>query len=78
MEGKSKERKCVICSNESDGGEFCVWHRLSYERLEEMFKVWREAMEIGWKEFLEEVRKNPNTGVWVKEVISYILKKENP
>lgn len=33
-------------------------------------------MKIEWKEFLDELRKNPNTGVWVKEVVDYLLKKE--
>jgi len=76
LEKKHKEHKCVICSGESDGGEFCVWHKLSYEKLEEIFKLWQESMEISWREFLEEIRKNPNTGVWVREVASYILKKK--
>lgn len=34
-------------------------------------------MEISWRQFLEEVRKNPNSGVWVREVATYILKKES-
>ncbi len=33
-------------------------------------------MKIGWKEFLSEIEKNPSTGIWVKEVVAYLLKKE--
>jgi len=72
----TKNKKCVVCSRESDGGDFCRWHKLSYEKLKETFKRWKDSTEIGWKEFLEEILKNPNTGIWVREVATYILKKE--
>ena len=67
--------KCVICvrSGEED---FCRWHKESYDKLKESYKQWKEAMGIIWREYLEEVGRNPNTGDWAKEVASYLLKKE--
>jgi len=65
-----------VYTKEKYEGEFCKWHKLSYEKLKETFKRWQDALEISWKQFLEEVIKNPNTGEWAREVAAYILKKE--
>lgn len=54
-----------------------MWHKISYGRLVESFKYWRKAKDISWKDYLREVIDNPNSGNWVKEVASYILKKES-
>jgi len=67
--------RCEICSKEG-GKELCERHSRAQELLKETFKRWQSAMEINWERYLEEVRSNPKTGSWVKEVVKYILKKE--
>lgn len=67
--------KCIICSKQSNG-ELCEWHSLAYEKLKEAFKLWENATDISWERFLEEVKRNPHTGSWAKEVASHILQKE--
>jgi hypothetical protein len=66
--------KCVICGKESCR-EFCEWHEAANKNLSEKFKDWQNAMEITWEKFLEEVKENPNSGIWAKEVATYILEK---
>jgi hypothetical protein len=67
--------KCEICDREAKGN-FCELHERVYKRINEKYEVWREAMEISWKEYLNEVVKNPYTGKWVKEVAEQLIKKE--
>ena len=66
---------CVICGRPS-GGAYCERHEAAYSSMLERFKDWQNAMEITWERFLEEVRLNPNTGAWAKEVATDILKKK--
>ncbi len=65
---------CIVCGRPS-AGTYCERHDATYRSLVERFKEWQNAMEITWEKFLEEVRLNPNTGAWTKEVAAYILKK---
>jgi len=67
--------RCEICSKESDK-ELCGRHSRAHELLKETFKRWQSAMEISWERYLEEIRSNPKTGSWVKEVAEYIIKKK--
>jgi hypothetical protein len=67
--------KCEICDREAKGN-FCELHERVYKRINEKYPVWKEAMEISWKEYLNEVVKNPYTGRWAKEVAEQLIKKE--
>ncbi|MFH1328542.1 MAG: hypothetical protein ABIH76_06870 [Candidatus Bathyarchaeota archaeon] len=66
--------KCAICGKTSEG-EYCKWHKRAYMSLQEKFKDWQKVLEINWEEFLEEIKNNPNTGTWGKEVATYIIRK---
>lgn len=35
-----------------------------------------KTLTISWKDYLEAVAKNPNTGLWVKEVAEHLLKED--
>jgi hypothetical protein len=65
---------CSVCGRSSDGA-YCERHDTAYKSLVERFKDWQTAMGINWEKFLEEVRLNPNTGAWAKEVATHILEK---
>jgi len=67
--------QCVICDRKTDD-EFCGLHKKAHENLIHGYEGWVKAMEISWESYLDEVAKNPSTGLWVKEVAEYLQKKE--
>ncbi len=70
---KQQNKKCVVCGSYSEEGLLCFKHRTATKSLTEGYKYWKEAFNISFNEYLKEVRKRPETGVWVKEVIDYIV-----
>jgi hypothetical protein len=38
------------------------------------YDVWKKALEISWKEYLNEIVRNPLTGEWAKEVAEHLMK----
>lgn len=66
--------KCKICNKEATN-EYCELHEKAHESLFKKYDDWKKALEISWKEYLNEVMKNQYSGVWAKEVAQYLLKK---
>ena len=54
--------------------DYCAFHREALGNLEEAYEVWRKALKIEWKEFIELAVERPETGQWAKEVAIYILR----
>jgi hypothetical protein len=48
-------------------------HAKAYESLVLNYDKWRRALGISWKNYLNEIIKNPLTGFWVKEVAQLTL-----
>jgi len=68
--------KCEVCSREVQAqpqSKYCELHQKAYENLQKKFEAWKKASNIDWKEYLNEVGKNPLTGIWAKEVAESIL-----
>jgi hypothetical protein len=38
------------------------------------FETWKNAAGVTWEQYLNELLKNPFTGVWAKEVARQLLK----
>jgi len=38
--------------------------------------MWKKASGVSWEEYLNELVKNPFTGVWAKEVAEQLLKEK--
>jgi len=64
--------RCEICGRE-DYSQYCDLHKKAYENLVDNYDVWKKASKVTWTEYLNEVLKNPNTGLWVKEVAQRLL-----
>lgn len=64
--------KCKICDREVVT-EYCELHEKARESIVQKYNVWKRALEISWKEYLNEVIKNAYTGVWAKEVAKELL-----
>ena len=66
--------KCKACSREAvEKEEYCELHAKAHEKLVLKYDKWRRALDISWKDYLNEVIKNPLTGIGAKEVAQLIL-----
>ncbi|MCW3997702.1 MAG: hypothetical protein NWF10_03940 [Candidatus Bathyarchaeota archaeon] len=64
--------KCKLCEREIIEKEFCLFHRYAYDKIKKGYVIWVEALDINWKDYLNEIEKNSLTGRWAKEVIKFI------
>jgi len=67
--------KCKVCGKEAVG-VYCKFHEGAYENLVKGYEEWKRALNLSWKEYLNEVIKNEYSGSWVKEVTEQLLKGE--
>jgi len=65
---------CPICERRSvPSFEFCVRHLAAKKNLDTAFPLWVEAYGgIEWKDYLDSVKRNPQTGQWVKEIAGHL------
>jgi len=69
--------KCKVCSREAQTqSEHCELHEKAYQNIRQKFEVWKKASGVEWKQYLEEIAKNPSTGTWAREVAENLLSKE--
>jgi hypothetical protein len=71
--------KCKICSREAQTqpeSSYCELHQKAYENLQGKYEAWKKASNIDWKTYLQQVSKNPLTGIWAKEVAENLLQEE--
>ena len=63
---------CQVCGMESDGS-LCNYHLAAKVRVEAAFPLWVKAYGgIEWKEYLDGVKRNVQTGRWAKEIAEYL------
>ena len=65
--------KCRICNREAVE-EYCEFHEKANRSVVQKYEEWKKAMDISWKEYLNEIVKNPYTGSWAKEVAEKLMK----
>lgn len=66
--------KCKACNREAEEeGNYCELHSKAFKSLLLNYDKWKRALDISWKDYLNEIIKNPFTGVWAKEVAKQIL-----
>jgi hypothetical protein len=60
--------KCQLCEREAVFG-LCLYHQAAKEKVEATYPLWVKAYgKIEWKDYLDNVKRNPQTGRWAKEV----------
>lgn len=72
--------KCKVCSREvqmQPQSNYCEIHQKAYENIQKKFGAWKKALNIEWKEYLNEVAKNLFTGIWAKEVAENLLSERD-
>ena len=67
---------CKLCDREASEKGFCRQHLKAYGNLHDRFELWKNALDISWKEYLSEIAKNDLAGIWVKEVSKYLIENE--
>jgi hypothetical protein len=45
----------------------------AYKSLLKSYEAWKRAMRVSWAEYLARVQNNEFAGLWVKEVVRYLL-----
>lgn len=55
--------------------DLCQYHRKAKDNLVSNFKKWQEAYGgLTWAEYCQRLSSLQETGIWVKEVIDYMLR----
>lgn len=68
--------KCSVCDREaSEKDEYCELHKKAYENITHKYDAWKKALNIDWKDYLNEILKNPLTGMTAKEIAQQLLMK---
>ena len=67
--------KCEICNRETVN-EYCELHEKANKNIVEKYNSWNKALSISWKEYLNEIAKNPYTGSSAKELALFLLSKK--
>lgn len=68
--------KCKICDKKAIE-KYCELHEKAYKSIVKKYDEWKKALDISWKEYLNEVAKNPYTGSLAKEVAEQLMKSED-
>ncbi|MGD8506154.1 MAG: hypothetical protein PVF15_05760 [Candidatus Bathyarchaeota archaeon] len=67
--------KCKLCKREAKN-RYCEWHEKAYTDIQQKFEMWKSAAGLSWEQYLNELVKNPFTGIWAKEVAEQLLKNK--
>lgn len=64
--------ECPVCGKESQA-DLCPDHAAAKEKLEASYPLWVRAYgRIEWKDYLDNVKRNVQTGRWVKEIAEFL------
>ena len=65
---KREVMKCSICMREAVA-DLCRYHAEAKEKVRAAYPFWVKAYgSIEWQDFLDNVKRNPQTGQWAKEI----------
>ena len=65
--------KCKVCGKEAVS-DLCLHHAEAKEKVQAAYHLWAVAYgKIDWKVYLDNVKRNPQTGQWAKETAGYLL-----
>ncbi len=68
VEEREEAVKCQLCERTAALTDLCVYHQGAMERVKEAYPLWVRAYgSIGWKGYLDNIKRNVQTGRWAKE-----------
>jgi len=72
---EGKIMKCKICGKKVVR-RYCQQHGKAFSNIVEKYNVWKMALEISCKEYLNEIVNNKYSGSWIKEVAEKLLSEK--
>ncbi len=64
--------KCPLCWREAVP-DLCPYHAEAKENVKAAYPLWVAAFgRIDWKDYLDNVKRNPQTGQWAKEIAEHL------
>ncbi len=64
--------KCRVCGREG-ASDLCAYHSAAKEKVEAAYPLWvRGYGKMEWKEYLDRVKRNVQTGQWAKEIADFL------
>ncbi len=71
--------KCPICGRDLNNSQkLCDYHSQAMENLRVGYKQWNRAMNIEWNNYLKRLLDLEETGQWIREVIQYLNREDEP
>ena len=69
---EAKGLKCEVCGREAVS-DLCRYHEGAKWRVKEAYPRWVRAYgKMEWKDYLDSVKRNPQTGQWAKEIAEFL------
>ena len=60
--------KCLLCERVAVS-DLCLYHQAAKEKVEVAYPLWMRAYgNIEWKDYLDSVKRNAQTGQWAREI----------
>ncbi len=64
--------RCHLCGREA-GADLCPHHYAAKEKVQAAYPLWVKAYgRVEWKEYLDNVKRNVQTGQWAKEIAEFL------
>lgn len=64
--------KCSVCGRDATH-KLCPFHAEAKEKVVAAYPLWVRAYgRIEWKDYLDTVKRNPQTGQWAKEITEFL------
>ena len=69
--------KCKLCDRETSSG-LCRYHEEAKRKVEAGYHLWAKAYgAMEWKDYLDKVKHNGQTGQWAKEIVEMLEGAQN-
>jgi len=64
--------KCKLCGREASS-DLCRYHEEAKRKVETGYRKWTKAYgKMEWKDYLDKVKHNGQTGQWAKEIAALL------
>ena len=72
LSGEEQAVKCKLCGREG-AGELCTYHEEARAGVKAAYPRWVRAYgTIEWNDYLDNVKRNVQTGQWAKEIAEFL------
>jgi len=72
LPGEEEVMKCPLCGREA-ASDLCVYHLEAREKVKLAYPLWVKAYgRMEWKDYLDNVKRNVQTGQWAKEIVEFL------